>query len=210
MEIDRNQLNLPPGWNQSNPAGLQRAWWKSVALPDFHPSKSLRSAYICSGVQRQSTRRDVLFFLCVFFVIVCWLTSISSTRFHHWPLCYRYTPVGRSFFTPSEGCSNPLGGGREVWFGFHQSVRPSLWKMMLNIDGNAGGWWYTVVSRRVLPRVSLTPTCHVSFCSFCHCVLQSSACHWVHVWGLGFQKHWRTTEALNWLATSEVYKGNQR
>ena len=47
----------------------------------------------------------------------------------------RYTPVGRSFFTPSEGCSNPLGGGREVWFGFHQSVRPSLWKMMLNIDG---------------------------------------------------------------------------
>ncbi|KAG2465296.1 AGO2 protein, partial [Polypterus senegalus] len=49
----------------------------------------------------------------------------------------RYTPVGRSFFTPSEGCSNPLGGGREVWFGFHQSVRPSLWKMMLNIDATA-------------------------------------------------------------------------
>ena len=49
--------------------------------------------------------------------------------------CSRYTPVGRSFFTASEGCSNPLGGGREVWFGFHQSVRPSLWKMMLNIDG---------------------------------------------------------------------------
>lgn len=48
---------------------------------------------------------------------------------------HRYTPVGRSFFTASEGCSNPLGGGREVWFGFHQSVRPSLWKMMLNIDG---------------------------------------------------------------------------
>ena len=51
------------------------------------------------------------------------------------PSSTRYTPVGRSFFTPSEGCSNPLGGGREVWFGFHQSVRPSLWKMMLNIDG---------------------------------------------------------------------------
>lgn len=28
-----------------------------------------------------------------------------------------------------------IGGGREVWFGFHQSVRPSQWKMMLNIDG---------------------------------------------------------------------------
>lgn len=25
-----------------------------------------------------------------------------------------------------------------MWFGFHQSVRPSLWKMMLNIDGKCG------------------------------------------------------------------------
>jgi eukaryotic translation initiation factor 2C len=61
----------------------------------------------------------------------------------------RYTPVGRSFFSsPSAplgahhaggGFQQPidskLGGGREVWFGFHQSVRPSQWKMMLNIDG---------------------------------------------------------------------------
>lgn len=46
-----------------------------------------------------------------------------------------YTPVGRSFFSPPEGYEHPLGGGREVWFGFHQSVRPSHWKMMLNIDG---------------------------------------------------------------------------
>ncbi|MGH0151680.1 UNVERIFIED_CONTAM: hypothetical protein FKN15_019751 [Acipenser sinensis] len=52
-----------------------------------------------------------------------------------------YIPVGRSFFTPSEGCSNPLGGGREVWFGFHQSVRPSLWKMMLNIDVSATAFY---------------------------------------------------------------------
>lgn len=69
--------------------------------------------------------------------------------------CYRYTPVGRSFFTPSEGCSNPLGGGREVWFGFHQSVRPSLWKMMLNIDGNfhldcAQVVWNSVVSMNLI------------------------------------------------------------
>ena len=47
----------------------------------------------------------------------------------------RYTPVGRSFFSAPEGYDHPLGGGREVWFGFHQSVRPSQWKMMLNIDG---------------------------------------------------------------------------
>jgi hypothetical protein len=49
---------------------------------------------------------------------------------------FRYTPVGRSFFSRPEGYNHPLGGGREVWFGFHQSVRPSHWKMMLNIDGN--------------------------------------------------------------------------
>ena len=47
-----------------------------------------------------------------------------------------YTPVGRSFFSPPQAdFNNPLGGGREVWFGFHQSVRPSQWKMSLNIDG---------------------------------------------------------------------------
>lgn len=48
-----------------------------------------------------------------------------------------YTPVGRSFFSAPDGYYHPLGGGREVWFGFHQSVRPSQWKMMLNIDGEA-------------------------------------------------------------------------
>uniref|UniRef100_A0A669ERJ9 Argonaute RISC catalytic component 3a n=1 Tax=Oreochromis niloticus TaxID=8128 RepID=A0A669ERJ9_ORENI len=46
----------------------------------------------------------------------------------------KYTPVGRSFFSAPEGYDHPLGGGREVWFGFHQSVRPAMWKMMLNID----------------------------------------------------------------------------
>lgn len=51
------------------------------------------------------------------------------------PVPARYTPVGRSFFSPPEGYYHPLGGGREVWFGFHQSVRPAMWKMMLNIDG---------------------------------------------------------------------------
>lgn len=49
----------------------------------------------------------------------------------------RYTPVGRSFFSSPEGYDHPLGGGREVWFGFHQSVRPAMWKMILNIDGEA-------------------------------------------------------------------------
>merc|ERR1712242_224971 len=34
-----------------------------------------------------------------------------------------YTPVGRSFFSSPDGYYHPLGGGREVWFGFHQSIR---------------------------------------------------------------------------------------
>lgn len=71
-------------------------------------------------------------------------SSCSSAQF--WlSLSCRYTPVGRSFFSPPEDYDYPLGGGREVWFGFHQSVRPSHWKMMLNIDGKGvvvvGGWW---------------------------------------------------------------------
>ena len=49
----------------------------------------------------------------------------------------KYTPVGRSFFSPPDRTSIPLEGGREVWFGFHQSIRPSQWKMMLNIDGES-------------------------------------------------------------------------
>ncbi|CAF0731815.1 unnamed protein product [Brachionus calyciflorus] len=54
----------------------------------------------------------------------------------------RYTPVGRSFFSPPQGdFANPLGGGREVWFGFHQSVRPSQWKMSLNIDVSATAFY---------------------------------------------------------------------
>ena len=50
--------------------------------------------------------------------------------------------MGRSFFAPPEDEPYTLGSGREVWFGFHQSIRPSQWKMMLNIDG---GWEFVCV-----------------------------------------------------------------
>lgn len=53
----------------------------------------------------------------------------------------RYAPVGRSFFSAPVGSTPPLGGGREVWFGFHQSMRPSQWKMMLNIDVSATAFY---------------------------------------------------------------------
>lgn len=68
-------------------------------------------------------------------MILSFLQCLSSySRHRYFPRC-RYTPVGRSFFSAPEGYDHPLGGGREVWFGFHQSVRPAMWKMMLNIDG---------------------------------------------------------------------------
>lgn len=80
----------------------------------------------------------------VHFPLTC--TLLYSTRIYMYspfilPLCAysctcRYTPVGRSFFAQPEGEPYTLGNGREVWFGFHQSIRPSMWKMMLNIDGN--------------------------------------------------------------------------
>jgi Argonaute linker 1 domain len=75
-----------------------------------------------------------------------------------------YTPVGRSFFSSPDGYYHPLGGGREVWFGFHQSVRPSQWKMMLNIDGTA---------------IKLLTKCGSNFYlyfSVCNGFLQSAAC----------------------------------
>ena len=78
----------------------------------------------------------------------------------------RYTPVGRSFFSRPDGYNHPLGGGREVWFGFHQSVRPSYWKMMLNIDGNVRPW-LRFISMLLL------------YCYVCKCILGSSYCRWV-------------------------------
>ena len=48
---------------------------------------------------------------------------------------YRFTSVGRSFFTqPRATECTPLGGGREVWYGYYQSVRPTMWSMTLNLD----------------------------------------------------------------------------
>nr|CAD7588201.1 unnamed protein product [Timema genevievae] len=52
-----------------------------------------------------------------------------------------YTPVGRSFFSAPGHSTNPLGGGREVWFGFHQSVKPCQWKTLLNIDVSATAFY---------------------------------------------------------------------
>ena len=56
-------------------------------------------------------------------------------HYEHFFCFSRYVTVGRSFFSPPDGDSLiQLGHGREVWFGYHQSLRPSQWKMMVNLD----------------------------------------------------------------------------
>lgn len=79
----------------------------------------------------------------------------------------RYTPVGRSFFSSPEGYDHPLGGGREVWFGFHQSVRPAMWKMMLNIDGKhrAHRNWQSCGKKSIELKWN---SCSFSCCHLCH------------------------------------------
>ncbi|XP_067141267.1 protein argonaute-2-like [Centruroides vittatus] len=47
-------------------------------------------------------------------------------------------PIGRSFFSSSSDKERiSMGGGREIWFGYHQSVRIAQWKPMLNVDISA-------------------------------------------------------------------------
>ncbi|CAN0891403.1 Protein argonaute 1 [Linum grandiflorum] len=46
----------------------------------------------------------------------------------------RYSPVGRSFYSPNLGRRQPLGDGLESWRGFYQSIRPTQMGLSLNID----------------------------------------------------------------------------
>ncbi|TPX63495.1 hypothetical protein SpCBS45565_g06583 [Spizellomyces sp. 'palustris'] len=46
-----------------------------------------------------------------------------------------YTTVGRCFYTPEGSAS--IANGAELWQGFHQSIRPSQHKMLLNLDVSA-------------------------------------------------------------------------
>lgn len=60
-----------------------------------------------------------------------------ETILRHGP-CLRFTPVGRSFFYPPNVDSmHPLGGGLEIWFGYHQSIRIGQWGPMVNINRTA-------------------------------------------------------------------------
>ncbi|XP_008812792.1 protein argonaute 1B-like [Phoenix dactylifera] len=46
----------------------------------------------------------------------------------------RYSPIGRSFYSPDLGRRQPLGEGLESWRGFYQSIRPTQMGLSLNID----------------------------------------------------------------------------
>uniref|UniRef100_A0A061QLL7 Putative argonaute n=1 Tax=Cupiennius salei TaxID=6928 RepID=A0A061QLL7_CUPSA len=60
-----------------------------------------------------------------------------ETILRHGP-CLRFTPIGRSFFfPPGPQDLHPLGGGLEIWFGFHQSIRLGQWDPVVNIDTSA-------------------------------------------------------------------------
>lgn len=60
-----------------------------------------------------------------------------ETILRHGPALH-LVPVGRSFFhKPNAEDIPPLSGGREIWFGHHQSMRIANWKPMLNIDMSA-------------------------------------------------------------------------
>ncbi|KAJ7297230.1 hypothetical protein O6H91_Y072000 [Diphasiastrum complanatum] len=47
---------------------------------------------------------------------------------------HRYSPVGRSFYSPQLGRRQQLGDGLESWRGFYQSIRPTQMGLSLNID----------------------------------------------------------------------------
>ncbi|EIE85427.1 hypothetical protein G6F46_009276 [Rhizopus delemar] len=50
-----------------------------------------------------------------------------------------HSTVGRSFFTPAE--KRALPNGAEVWQGYYQSARPTVGKMMINIDVSATAFY---------------------------------------------------------------------
>lgn len=69
--------------------------------------------------------------------ILLLLVGLVSSKFSFdfvWDLdAHRYSPVGRSFYSPNLGTRQPLGDGLESWRGFYQSIRPTQMGLSLNI-----------------------------------------------------------------------------
>lgn len=59
--------------------------------------------------------------------------------------CITLTPVGRSMYkVPPPNVNSSIGGGHEVWFGFHTSVRAAQWKPLLNVDRSATAFYEAI------------------------------------------------------------------
>ena len=46
----------------------------------------------------------------------------------------RFASVGRSYFSTDARSGFPLGEGKELRFGYYQSIRPTMWSMVINVD----------------------------------------------------------------------------
>lgn len=62
-----------------------------------------------------------------------------ETILRHGP-CLRFTPIGRSFYHPSDP-PYIIEGGLEIWMGYHQSIRLCQWKPTVNLDTVATTFW---------------------------------------------------------------------
>ncbi|GBN83098.1 Protein argonaute-1 [Araneus ventricosus] len=57
--------------------------------------------------------------------------------------CLRFVPVGRNFFSPPDS-KHPLGNGKEVWFGHHQSVRLAQKTAVVNLNLSASSFYESI------------------------------------------------------------------
>lgn len=62
-----------------------------------------------------------------------YLLSCFLKYFPYFVVDCRYSPVGRSFYSPDLGRMQPLGEGLECWRGFYQSIHPTQMGLSLNI-----------------------------------------------------------------------------
>ena len=62
------------------------------------------------------------------------ITGLDIILSHGFKFNDSYSTVGRNFFKRAQKSAVDLGMGKEIWFGFHQSLRPCKRGIMLNID----------------------------------------------------------------------------
>jgi len=71
------------------------------------------------------------------------IQAVDIALQHGFRMNDNFTNVGRNFFKVQQKIAQDLGMGKEIWFGFHQSLRPCERRMMLNVDVAATTFFYT-------------------------------------------------------------------